>query len=96
MNDLVGIIRRRARSRGARAAGRLERGWPGRSSGGRRSTRLAPRPRPAEHAARLECIAMAALERTESRGGHTREDHPRWTRSGAGQPGLLGWTRRRR
>ena len=23
------------------------------------------------------CIAMAALERTESRGGHTREDHPR-------------------
>ncbi|MGZ5365330.1 MAG: FAD-binding protein, partial [Mycobacterium sp.] len=23
-----------------------------------------------------ECIAMAALERTESRGGHTRDDHP--------------------
>jgi succinate dehydrogenase / fumarate reductase, flavoprotein subunit len=23
-----------------------------------------------------ECIASAALERTESRGGHTREDHP--------------------
>jgi succinate dehydrogenase / fumarate reductase flavoprotein subunit len=23
-----------------------------------------------------ECIAKAALERTESRGGHTREDHP--------------------
>ena len=23
------------------------------------------------------CIAMAALERTESRGGHTREDHPK-------------------
>ena len=23
-----------------------------------------------------ECVAMAALERTESRGGHTREDHP--------------------
>jgi succinate dehydrogenase / fumarate reductase flavoprotein subunit len=22
------------------------------------------------------CIALAALERTESRGGHTREDHP--------------------
>jgi succinate dehydrogenase / fumarate reductase flavoprotein subunit len=22
------------------------------------------------------CVAMAALERTESRGGHTREDHP--------------------
>ena len=24
-----------------------------------------------------ECIARAALERTESRGGHTREDHPK-------------------
>ena len=23
-----------------------------------------------------ECVAMAALQRTESRGGHTREDHP--------------------
>jgi succinate dehydrogenase / fumarate reductase flavoprotein subunit len=23
-----------------------------------------------------ECIAKAALEREESRGGHTREDHP--------------------
>jgi succinate dehydrogenase / fumarate reductase, flavoprotein subunit len=23
-----------------------------------------------------ECVARAALERTESRGGHTREDHP--------------------
>ena len=23
-----------------------------------------------------ECCAKAALERTESRGGHTREDHP--------------------
>ena len=23
-----------------------------------------------------ECIAKAALERTESRGGHTRDDHP--------------------
>ena len=23
-----------------------------------------------------ECVAMAALEREESRGGHTREDHP--------------------
>jgi len=23
-----------------------------------------------------ECSAMAALERTESRGGHTRDDHP--------------------
>lgn len=23
-----------------------------------------------------ECVARSALERTESRGGHTREDHP--------------------
>src|SRR4029078_4509936 len=23
-----------------------------------------------------ECVARAALERTESRGGHTRDDHP--------------------
>ena len=30
-----------------------------------------------------ECIAKAALEREESRGGHTREDHPASTRSGA-------------
>ncbi len=31
-----------------------------------------------------ECVARAALERTESRGGHTRDDHPgmdrRWRR----------------
>lgn len=27
-----------------------------------------------------ECIARAALERTESRGGHTREDHPAMSR----------------
>ena len=28
-----------------------------------------------------ECVARAALERTESRGGHTREDHPAMERS---------------
>ncbi|MEU9604865.1 fumarate reductase/succinate dehydrogenase flavoprotein subunit [Streptomyces sp. NPDC048057] len=28
-----------------------------------------------------ECVARAALERTESRGGHTREDHPAMDRS---------------
>ncbi|MFE1903574.1 hypothetical protein ACFW96_07885 [Streptomyces gardneri] len=27
-----------------------------------------------------ECVARAALERTESRGGHTREDHPAMVR----------------
>ena len=30
-----------------------------------------------------ECIAKAALEREESRGGHTRDDIPGPTRSGA-------------
>ncbi|MFF8608654.1 fumarate reductase/succinate dehydrogenase flavoprotein subunit [Streptomyces sp. NPDC015346] len=28
-----------------------------------------------------ECVALAALERTESRGGHTREDHPSMDRA---------------
>ncbi|MEU6229450.1 fumarate reductase/succinate dehydrogenase flavoprotein subunit [Streptomyces sp. NPDC047042] len=28
-----------------------------------------------------ECVALAALERTESRGGHTREDHPTMDRA---------------
>lgn len=31
-----------------------------------------------------ECVARAALQRTESRGGHTRDDHPVWTPTGAG------------
>jgi len=34
------------------------------------------------------CIAMAAVERTESRGGHTREDHP-GTDDGWGQVNLV-------
>ncbi|QNE75151.1 fumarate reductase/succinate dehydrogenase flavoprotein subunit [Streptomyces finlayi] len=47
-----------------------------------------------------ECIARAALERTESRGGHTREDCPTMERSWrpvtllcrlAGPEGLEGW-----
>jgi succinate dehydrogenase / fumarate reductase flavoprotein subunit len=28
-----------------------------------------------------ECVARSALERTESRGGHTREDHPTMDRA---------------
>jgi succinate dehydrogenase / fumarate reductase flavoprotein subunit len=28
-----------------------------------------------------ECVARAALERTESRGGHTRDDHPEMDRA---------------
>ena len=44
-----------------------------------------------------ECIARAALERQESRGGHTRDDFPAH-RSGVGedQPHLLPRARRRR
>ena len=37
--------------------------------------RLAPRHRHAQHAAGRECVAKAALPRTESRGGHTRDDY---------------------
>jgi succinate dehydrogenase / fumarate reductase, flavoprotein subunit len=80
MNDLVGIIRREGEV--AEALSRLD-GFETRtgkvvSKGGRRFN-------PGWHLALdlrnmllvSRCIAMAALERTESRGGHTREDHPK-------------------
>ena len=79
MNDLVGIIRRESEVRDALAA--LEKFKE------RAKTLSVPGERaynPGWHYAQdlrnmllvAECVAMAALEREESRGGHTREDHP--------------------
>jgi succinate dehydrogenase / fumarate reductase flavoprotein subunit len=84
MNDLVGIIRRqgemeqalqklselRARARRAGVEGhrQFNPGWH--LALDLRNMLLVS-----------ECVARAALERTESRGGHTREDHPAMERS---------------
>ena len=79
MNDLVGIIRREQEVRDALAA--LEKFKE------RAKTLAVPGERaynPGWHYAQdlrnmllvAECVAMAALEREESRGGHTREDYP--------------------
>jgi succinate dehydrogenase / fumarate reductase flavoprotein subunit len=80
MNDLVGIIRREGEI--VEALKRLDdferRVARVRVTGGRAFN-------PGWHLALdlrnmmliSRCIAMAALERTESRGGHTREDHPK-------------------
>jgi succinate dehydrogenase / fumarate reductase flavoprotein subunit len=79
MNDLVGIIRREQELKDALAA--LEKFKE------RARTLAVPGERaynPGWHYAQDvrnmllvgECVAMAALEREESRGGHTREDHP--------------------
>ncbi|HEY1670801.1 MAG TPA: fumarate reductase/succinate dehydrogenase flavoprotein subunit [Trebonia sp.] len=79
MNDLVGIIRREQEVKDALAA--LEKFKE------RAKTLAVPGERaynPGWHYAQdlrnmllvAECVAMAALEREESRGGHTREDHP--------------------
>jgi len=84
MNDLVGIIRRESEM--AEALGRLaalgERAERARVEGHRQFN-------PGWHLALdlrnmllvSECVARAALERTESRGGHTRDDHPGMERS---------------
>ena len=79
MNDLVGIIRREQEVKDALAA--LEKFKE------RAKTLAVPGERaynPGWHYAQdlrnmllvAECVAMAALEREESRGGHTREDYP--------------------
>jgi succinate dehydrogenase / fumarate reductase flavoprotein subunit len=79
MNDLVGIIRREQEVKDALAA--LEKFKE------RAKTLSVPGERaynPGWHYAQdlrnmllvAECVAMAALERQESRGGHTREDYP--------------------
>ena len=79
MNDLVGIIRRAGELEEAltRLEGLKRRAKNVRVSGGRKYN-------PGWHLALdlrnmlavSECIAKAALERAESRGGHTREDNP--------------------
>jgi succinate dehydrogenase / fumarate reductase flavoprotein subunit len=79
MNDLVGIIRREGEVAEAldRLDGFEQRAQRVRVSGDRRF-------HPGWHLALdlrnmivvSRCVALAALERTESRGGHTREDHP--------------------
>ncbi|MHC5905822.1 fumarate reductase/succinate dehydrogenase flavoprotein subunit [Streptomyces sp. S6] len=84
MNDLVGIIRRegemaqaleklaqlrvRARRAGVEGHRQFNPGWH--LALDLRNMLLVS-----------ECVARAALERTESRGGHTREDHPTMERS---------------
>ncbi|MFF3413193.1 fumarate reductase/succinate dehydrogenase flavoprotein subunit [Streptomyces sp. NPDC002698] len=84
MNDLVGIIRReaemeqaleklgelrvRARRAGVEGHRQFNPGWH--LSLDLRNMLLVS-----------ECVARAALERSESRGGHTREDHPAMERS---------------
>jgi succinate dehydrogenase flavoprotein subunit len=79
MNDLVGIIRRESEIQEAldRLQTYRERAQRVRVEGHRQFN-------PGWHLALdlrnmlliSECVAKAALERTESRGGHTREDHP--------------------
>lgn len=79
MNDLVGIIRREPEMAEA-----LERLAALRVRAGRAGVEGHRQFNPGWHLALdlrnmllvSECVARAALERTESRGGHTREDHP--------------------
>ncbi|MGW0300885.1 fumarate reductase/succinate dehydrogenase flavoprotein subunit [Streptomyces anthocyanicus] len=79
MNDLVGIIRREAEMKQA-----LEKLAELRVRARRAGVEGHRQFNPGWHLALdlrnmllvSECVARAALERTESRGGHTREDHP--------------------
>ena len=79
MNDLVGIIRRAPEMEQA-----LERLGGLRERAGRAGVEGHRQFNPGWHLAIdlrnmllvSECVARAALERTESRGGHTRDDHP--------------------
>ncbi len=79
MNDLVGLIRREQEVATRSPRWRSSRSGPANLSvPGERAYN------PGWHYALdlrnmllvAECVAMAALEREESRGGHTREDHP--------------------
>ena len=86
MNDLVGIIRREGEIRQA-----LERLDELEERAARVSVEGHRQFNPGWHLALdlqnmvlvSRCVAMAALERTESRGGHTREDHPAMDPPGA-------------
>jgi succinate dehydrogenase / fumarate reductase flavoprotein subunit len=79
MNDLVGIIRR-----GPEMESALERLTDLRARSRRAGVEGHRQFNPGWHLAIdlrnmllvSECVARAALERTESRGGHTRDDHP--------------------
>ncbi|MET7456432.1 fumarate reductase/succinate dehydrogenase flavoprotein subunit [Streptomyces sp. NPDC005574] len=84
MNDLVGIIRREAEMEQA-----LEKLAELRVRARRAGVEGHRQFNPGWHLALdlrnmllvSECVARAALERTESRGGHTREDHPSMDRA---------------
>jgi succinate dehydrogenase / fumarate reductase flavoprotein subunit len=84
MNDLVGIIRREAEMETA-----LEKLADLRVRARRAGVEGHRQFNPGWHLALdlrnmllvSECVARAALERTESRGGHTREDHPAMERT---------------
>ncbi|WP_432174166.1 fumarate reductase/succinate dehydrogenase flavoprotein subunit [Streptomyces sp. Tue6028] len=84
MNDLVGIIRREAEMEQA-----LEKLADLRVRARRAGVEGHRQFNPGWHLALdlrnmllvSECVARAALERTESRGGHTREDHPAMDRA---------------
>lgn len=84
MNDLVGIIRREAEMERA-----LEKLAELRVRARRAGVEGHRQFNPGWHLALdlrnmllvSECVARAALERTESRGGHTREDHPAMERT---------------
>ncbi|WP_369233493.1 fumarate reductase/succinate dehydrogenase flavoprotein subunit [Streptomyces sp. R21] len=84
MNDLVGIIRREAEVEQA-----LEKLADLRVRARRAGVEGHRQFNPGWHLALdlrnmllvSECVARAALERTESRGGHTREDHPAMDRA---------------
>ncbi|MEV2249897.1 fumarate reductase/succinate dehydrogenase flavoprotein subunit [Streptomyces sp. NPDC050147] len=84
MNDLVGIIRREAEMEQA-----LEKLAELRVRARRAGVEGHRQFNPGWHLALdlrnmllvSECVARAALERTESRGGHTREDHPGMNRA---------------